>query len=271
MTGPTSVDAWEQWKAATDFDDYLDNDSFRLLPLLYLNLCRHGVTDLLVHKLKGIYRFAWCKNQVMFRDIEDILIVLHSGGVQTMLLNGAALTLIYYKDRGACPIADIDVLVPVTKGQQAIELLAKSGWTPTKPLLDAQLRDGHSLLFKNRLGREFNLHWDVLSECWQEDPGADFPFDAVPVRMKNVVSYALNSTDTLLHVILRGMKWSPQPPIRWIADAMTVVNSANSEIDWVRLYHQAQKRRLGYQLRLGLNFLCDTFHGRIPKAALQGF
>ena len=271
LTGPASVDAWERWRAATDFDGYLDNESFHLLPLLYTNLRRYRVTDPFVHKLKGIYRLAWCKNQVIFRDIEDVLGALHEAGVKTMLLNEAALTLLHYKDRGARPVTDIDVLVPVTRAQQVIELLAQSGWTPATPLLVSQLRYGHSLLIKNRSGREFNLHWDVLSECWQEDVDSDFWRDAVPLRMNNVVSHALNSTDTLLHFIVHGMKWNPEPPIRWIADAITIINSADAEIDWLRLDHQAQKRRLGNQVRMGLKFLYDTFNARIPKAVIQGY
>jgi hypothetical protein len=269
LAGPAALDAWEQWKANTDFGDYLDNGSFRLLPLLYKNLRRHGVTDPFMHKLKGIYRLAWYKNQTRFRDIEEVLRTFHEAGIQTMLLKGAALTLLHYKDNGVRPMVDVDILVSSAKARLDAELLTKSGWTPTTKPLEAHLRYRHSLLFTDKFRRDVDLHWHVLSECCQKDADKDFWKDAVSISIDNVPTYALNPTDTLLHVIIQGVKWNPEPSIRWIADAMTVLNSANSEIDWLRLINQAQKRRVGFPLKMGLKFLHDTFHLCIPRTIMN--
>ena len=269
LAGPTALNAWEHWKASTDLDGYLDNESFRLLPLLYKNLLRHEVVDPFMYKLKGIYRLAWYKNKTRFHDIKEVLHTFHEAGIQTLLLQGAALTLLYYKDNGVRPIADVDILVPITKARLASELLKRSGWIPTTNVIEAYLRYQHTLSFTDKFGREIDLHWHVLPECCQEDADIDFWEDAVSLSIDNVPTYALNPTDTLLHLIVHGGKWNPESPIRWIADAMTVLNSANTEIDWLRLINQAQKRRIGFELKRGLKFLHDTFPSCISRAIMN--
>ena len=87
--------------------------SFRLLPLLYINLQKQGVDDPVMGKLKGIYRQAWSKNQTLFHEMAGVIAHLQDAGIKTMLLKGASLSLLYYKNNGARPMADIDVLVPL--------------------------------------------------------------------------------------------------------------------------------------------------------------
>src|SRR6185436_9111345 len=81
-----ALSAWEEWRAGVDLDAYLDDASFALLPLLYTNLSRHGVAHPWMHKLKGIYRRAWCENQVQFQDIEEVICSFHHAGIPTLLL-----------------------------------------------------------------------------------------------------------------------------------------------------------------------------------------
>ncbi|MEM9407601.1 MAG: hypothetical protein AAGA81_16305, partial [Acidobacteriota bacterium] len=54
--------AWQQWRAEIDFDD-IDYASQRLVPLVRRNLIDHGVNDPLLHRMKGLHRFFWSKNQ----------------------------------------------------------------------------------------------------------------------------------------------------------------------------------------------------------------
>lgn len=264
---PGALAAWEEWKANTDFDGYLDKGSFRLLPLLYKNLRRHGADDSFMHKLKGIYRLTWYENQLKFHDVREVLHIFHEAGIQTMLLKGTALALLHYKDNGVRPMADIDILVPTGKARSAIELLTKSGWIPKTESLEADLRYRHALSFTNRFGREFDLHWHVLHECCQERADDDFWEKPVSIKIGDVSTFALNPTDTLLHIIIHGVRWNPVPNIRWIADAITIINC--SEIDWARLSNQAEKRRLGLRLREGLGYLQGKFRPCLQNGGVK--
>lgn len=129
MNGGDAVAAWKEWQSGVDLEDQLDQGSFRLLPLLYTNLKQQGVDDPLMGKLKGIYRQAWSKNQTLFHEMSRVVKFLQDQGIQTMLLKGAPLSLLYYRNNGARPMADIDVMVHRNQVLQAYRLLINAGWT----------------------------------------------------------------------------------------------------------------------------------------------
>src|SRR5262245_43289127 len=104
--------------------DHLDAGSIRLLPLLYRTLERTGGGhDALLGKLKGVYRHAWYGNQLRLRDTAVVLGELQRRGVDAMLLKGAALTLVHYRDHGLRPMEDVDLLVREAQCQSAIAAL----------------------------------------------------------------------------------------------------------------------------------------------------
>jgi hypothetical protein len=83
-----------------------------------------------------------------------------------------------------------------------------------------------------------------------------------------VATRALNPTDQLLHVCVHGAEWNPTPSFRWVADAVTIVNTAQPEIDWDRLITQTQKRRLVLPLRDTLSYLQGPVNAPVPPAVL---
>jgi len=234
LSGKDALDAWNKWQDKTDWEKHLDQGSFRLLPLLYTNLQKHGVDDPVMGKLKGIYRQAWSKNQTLFHEMAGVVDALQSAGIKTLLLKGAPLSLLYYKNNGSRPMADIDVLVPLKQVRQACELLQNAGWIPFPPVSEFDLIFGHAVQMKNNFGKEFDLHWRPFNGCGDEYE-KDFWDSALPVKLANVNSLAPNTTNMLFHVIIHGMAWNPVPSIRWIADAITVINADDFSIDWQKL------------------------------------
>ena len=68
--------AFTEWKALVDFEKDVEHGSFRQLPLLYYNLNSNNVEDDIVPRLKGIYRQAWSKNQILFYKTGQVLQLL---------------------------------------------------------------------------------------------------------------------------------------------------------------------------------------------------
>lgn len=267
FSGKDALEAWSKWRDAVDWEGHLEPGSFRLLPLLYNNLHKHGVDDPAMGKLKGIYRQAWSKNQTLFHEMAKVIEFLQNAGIKTMLLKGASLSLLYYKNNGARPMTDIDVLVPLKQARLANELLQKAGWTSSLPLTELDLIYGHAIQLNNRMDKEFDLHWRPFNGC-RDEHEKDFWDGAIPVKMANVDSLAPNPTDMLFHVIIHGMAWNPIPPIRWIADATILINSKDFTIDWQRLIKTAQKHHLNLRLKRGLQYLHDNFHLLIPASVM---
>jgi hypothetical protein len=269
LRSPDALYAWQGWKDRTDLEGHFDRGSFRLLPLLYKNLLRHRVEHPFMNKLKGIYRMEWYKNQMLFFEMSQVLRYLHEKGIRTMILKGAALTVLHYKDYGVRPMADIDVLVPTSESVAALDLLGRAGWTPIAGFMNDDLHYRHAAQLTHKSGKELDLHWHLLQDSCHKDSDTDFWDGAVPVQMKDVSTKALNPADALLHVIVHGVKWNPEPPIRWIADAMSIINCPDSRIEWERLIHQAKKHRVSLRVKEALNYLRGGFQASVPAVVID--
>lgn len=273
LQGSTAITAWHEWESRVDIDR-LDQGSQRLLPLLYHNLHGHHVETPLMGRLKGFYRVTWYRNQIAFHDVAALLTAFHNSGIQTLILKGAALVSLHYKDHGLRPMSDVDILVRSEKASAAINLLVKLGWGPKqKPLKvfdDSYFSFRHGHGFEDGNGLQLDLHWHALLECCYKGADDDFWDSAVLTELHGVSTYALNPTDQLLHVCVHGAELNSVPSFRWVADAMMIINTAHSEIDWERLITQAQKRRLILQLSGALSYLRDRLDAPIPSAVLQG-
>ena len=265
-------DAWGQWTAAADID-HLDTGSFRLVPLLYRNLNRLGVKHELLGRFKGIYRRAWYENRMALHKLSGLLQLFHAAEIPTLILKGSALALLYYKDPGLRPMADLDVLVPVRKAIDAIGLLRESGWKPVEALPRRITADYLSAVKACNLVREksdpqLDLHWHVFLECLEPHADDDLWDASIPVACGDAESRALSPADQLLHVCAHAMEWNAIAPMRWIADAMAVL-SATADFDWDRVLVQARRRRLVLTLQTMLPYLRRLVEAPVPDRVIN--
>lgn len=265
LKGPEAIEAWKEWKSSVDIES-LDPASHRMLPLLYRNLHIHGIKDPSMGKYKGVYRRTWYKNQVLFNAIASLLRSFAGAGIETMVLKGAALTMLHYRDYGLRPMNDFDVLVCPDQALPAVNLLQGLGWIPIDFIPTAEyISVSYSHGFKDKNGQEFDLHWHLLSQCRERDSDNDFWEEAAETRFHDVPTRVLNATDQLLHTCIHGARWNYTPPFRWVADAVTILNTAQPQIDWNRLIAQARKRRLVLPLRETLDYLRTVVNAPIPS------
>jgi hypothetical protein len=195
-------------------------------------------------------------------------------GLPTMILKGAALAVLHYRDHGLRPVGDVDVLVPTKDVSAALDLLLRSGWSSKKlkssaRLTETYLAQGHGVILKDSAGQKFDLHWHVLTDSCGANADEEFWEGAVEFELENVPTRALNPTDQLLHVCAHGARWENPPVIQWPADAMTVIRTAEPGIDWPRLVRLIEKHRLVAPLRDTLSYLRDVLEAPIPSEVLQ--
>lgn len=266
-----SIPAWQEWRKKVDFELDVDHGSFRLLPLAYQNLSSNGYTDDLVNgRLKGIYRQAWIKNQQLFYKTANVLETLHGAGIRTAVLKGIALTELVYKNYGTRPMADMDILVPFTSAHDAIEILENSGFTlQDAHLLEHNLHYGRGIAFKDDEDTEVDLHWHITSHAHENIEMTDFWDEILPIQISGVQTHILCATDNLFHAIVHGIRRNPEPPIRWIADAVTIINSEDVEVDWQRLIYYSKKLRVYLQIKEALLYISDVYNARIPESVVS--
>jgi hypothetical protein len=271
LGGQEALAAWCEW-TQRDGLKQLDQGSLRTLPLVCWNLEKQGFEHPLLGMLRGIRRRAWYENRLLFRRLAPVIEMLHQAAIPTLLLKGAALASLYYPDAGLRPMADFDVLVPEAQALQTLRLLESQGCKQegTKGggfrFRESDLRLRQSLTLLNRAGDQIDVHWHVLHLAFFR--GADQPFweAAAPLVFEGLPTQALCASDQLLHACVHGPVWNPVPPMRWAADAITVMRT--SKIDWRRLLMLAERFRLVAPVRDGLEYLAARLGAPVPPEAL---
>lgn len=271
MEKDVAIPAWREWRKTVDFELDVDHGSFRLLPLAYHNLNSLGYSDdLVAGRLKGIYRRSWIENQQLFYKTAQVLDLLKDAGIKTAVLKGIALSELVYKNHGIRPMSDMDILVPHSEARHAINVLEKAGFKmELGHLLEHNLEFGRSIAFSDDEGTEIDLHWYAFVNALGNVQKNDFWGDVIPVEVSGVQTYSLTHTDNLLHAIVHGIRKNPEPPIRWVADSMMIINSDDIEIDWKRLLSYASKFRVFLQVKEALFYLRDHFEADIPSDTIE--
>ena len=253
--------AWKSWRAAAELDD-VDHGSTRLLPLVYRNLGPDAFDAEVAGRLKGLYRHAWGQNQLLFRRAAEAIRALEAAGIETLVTKGVSLALLAYGDVGARPMDDADVLVPLDRTREAIEVLVAAGWRAghDDPLAWTQVH--HSLGFAGPAGGDVDLHWFSL---WQPARDDELWRASVPMEVGGVTTRAPCPADQLLLACVHGTPWSPLPPFRWIADAVVTVRAAGEGLDWDRVGEEAERRELTVATGAALAYLRDEFDLTVPR------
>ena len=119
--------AWNHALTLAPIDDWA-NELARPLPLVYLNLRRHGA---FTHEqlLKGIYRAAWATNMVRLRSAVDVLQDLDENSVPYRLIKGGAVCALI-GDWGARRMGDLDIAFASEHQERVADVLGRRGFSP---------------------------------------------------------------------------------------------------------------------------------------------
>jgi hypothetical protein len=265
-----AVKAFIQWKRATDFETEMQSTVFRTLPLLYHNLQTIGVEDELMPRLKGIYRKAWMTNQLLFSKAGKILRFFDTHGIPVMVMKGIPLTILHYRNFAVRPMADIDVLIPYQMATSTVQLLRSEGWKLHEPeYLEHSLKYGRSATFSDHEHTELDLHWHPVFEAHETITEDDFRNASVELSVSGTPSRTFCPTDHLFHTVVHGVRYNPEPPVRWIADACTLLSREGENISWERLMAHTIRFRAHLQMHAALKYLSDTFAQNIPGKVLN--
>jgi hypothetical protein len=293
LTGDGAVDAFFSWKSSADIER-VDPGSYRLFPLLYMNLLSHGVNDPLMNIFRWVYIRTRENNAALYRRLAALLKELNARVMPSMLIKGSALALLYYADPGLRPMMDADILVPTGRVREAISIITGLGWrssiTPLKGLSEMKLlsrlgwtpeertvNDFSEEYFSVRHGQDFtnpdaftiDLHWHLLHGYNRPDADSEFWSGASDIGVKGVHALALDPADQLLQVCAHGVVWNSVPPIRWVADAAAILNKEGEGLDWERLIDASKRHGKALQVRDALEYLDGFLESPVPGMVHQ--
>jgi hypothetical protein len=260
--GPRALADWEAWRARVSLAN-VAGDSVGVVPLLYRNLRRLGVSAAETAGYASVYRHAWAANRLAFLATADVLRTLAGAGIDTMVLKGAALALAYYRDAGARPMNDIDVMVPAARVTDAMRVLGAAGFITSGTERDLAL--GHSIPFVDARRRNIDLHWHLSDEARHAGADDDFWRAAVPLVVEGVATRALAPADLLHHIVIHAHA-SNTAHLRWAADAVMVLRGG--AVDWARVVRLARERRAILPVRTALAWLRGALDAPVPAEVL---
>ena len=274
------VKAWHALRPRLDLDT-MSHDGAKLLPLVHRSLVALGIDDPDLARMKGLHRHHWYKNQRLLQQVSPVLAALGEAGIPTMTLKGVPLGLTYYEDLGVRPMSDLDLLVPFTRFREAVGIIDRLGFAGD-PITEPALRYFHSRPSIAANGTEVDLHFLIhealglrgvpaawAHDFWSVDIGLDeFWSRALPLQVAGVVTTAPAPEDLLLHVLVHGSGNDSGASLRWIADAVTIIDQRGGSLDWNLLVQQARRRHVGPAVRETIAYLDAAGFATIPPATL---
>jgi hypothetical protein len=262
--------ALAEWRAPIDLNA-LDPTSDRFLSLLFHRWGGRLPDRALQERAYLSHTETWRKNQRRFLGALAIARDLHQAGVECMFLKGLALTICHYNDAALRAMEDVDLLVRPRDVEPAVETLLRAGWLPEEGAGIAAILRGkrvhHAWQFNRGADESCDLHWHPVLRCYAPAVGELF---WQGVRRADLLHQPVGvpcATDLLFHVCAHGLQWSWTPQIRWIPDALTILQSA-PQIDWERLANLAAHAEMNVRLHQGLSYLRERFQAPVPLTAL---
>lgn len=272
LSGQTAVDAWRLWLERNEVSfELVDAPSYQLYPLVYRNLAKEGVQGSIFEKCKGIYRRNWTFNQLLWQKLLPYLNHLKQHDIhQIVLLKGMAMIAGYYHDFGARVLGDVDVLIASSQLAKAISVLdcaeLKTIGTPVDANNPYEIAIHHAATYGLDDETFLDLHWSFLSES---------PFtglDEVVMQRAELIDvhghsfFIPDPTALLLQTCVHGVKSTTVASLRWIADSMTILNTAT--IDWKRMLSMAERAHICLPILRAFEYLREHFSAPIPSEVI---
>lgn len=256
--------AWSEF-ANADGLEQMDEASFRLLPRVHQHLSSLKVDAPQAGKLRAVHRQAWCRNQIIFHGLADVLRTLRHAGIPTMVLKGVALSHEVYRDGGARPMRDADVLVATAEAARAHACLRDAGWRAADPLwtpeTEAARRGRHAVSMKSPTGAELDLHWHPSYLARTADVNRGWWERARPTRVAGEPTLAPSVSDELVLAITHGLADNPIAAVRWVADAGLCLRQG---VDWDVVLRQSRDWRVEPWMSDGLHYLQTEWGVDVP-------
>ncbi len=223
-TDDAAFEAWESWVQATDFEN-VDDYSFLLLGLLYVNVGSLIEDHPLKGRLRGIHRQNWAKTQLTLQQCQPVFDALTAAGCVWSTTQGTALVQHYYPDAGTRRLDSAAIWVAPQHREIAVNTLQAMGWQGTAP----------------------------NKQHWQHPQGGRLEIQSVDPLPTSVVTTHISDakpSPTLLmwQVCIEGVSWRNYPRLIWIADAVMILRRSGDQIDWLQLEDWARRYHLTLRL-----------------------
>jgi hypothetical protein len=267
--------------------DYIVKNSIiqEVSPLLYWNLSKidggKSVPANILANLRKMYHGTFFRNALLYNELSNILNAFKGFDIDVVVLKGAFLAEVIYKDIGLRPMNDIDLLIKKEDFQRVKMEMAKLMYYPK--IFPSKIRENRcttlseELQFKNQDRTSIiEIHWDILpvqspfkidiSKLWE---------NVKPVKIAGIESLMLAPEDILLHLCLhldKHLYSSGAPsatPLRNYCDIAEVIRHYKETINWSYLLQSSKNYGIEEPIYQGLSVASQCFGAFVPAEILR--
>lgn len=268
----TAVDAhaiadgtFAAWQSLVELDT-LPGAQYQLLPLVYANLERAGVTHPWLPRVTGYYRKMWYANRLALRTLVQVIDALDDTSQDLLVVGAAAHAVTVYAELALRPITAIELVVPVDRARTAADKLGALGWRPEPHASRLHQASFYTWVssqrFVNDQGQTLSLSWHLLPGAPCVDLAAACQTAAQPLLVEGSPARTLCPSDHLLRACVNA----DESNLIAFVDAVQLIRA--SEIDWGRLVHLAGAFRVSLPTFSALETIATTLNVQVPADVL---
>ena len=273
-------DIRELFGKTVEWDKVLNDAQTRGIgPLFYHILKEADVDGLLprqvMSKLQMAYYSAFTRSILYYRELSDILSSFQDGGVQAIILKGAALAETLYPDINLRPFDDIDLLIREQDLPKAESELQHLGY------------EKYVKEFRRGYGREFDkysaylkrpecvtvyvdLHTRLFPSTHAQKRGFNGFWDrAILTQIGENSGLVLSAEDTVLHLCAHIFKHGFPIRLLWLYDLALMILKHGESLNWKSMEERAGILGIYRIVGFVLSQVRQTFDISLPRGAVS--
>ncbi|MBL1209172.1 nucleotidyltransferase family protein [Geminocystis sp. GBBB08] len=237
---------WQKWYKKIDIENDIDSESYHLLPLLYYSLSSYQIKTEEEKRLKGIYRRSWYKNQLHYKNLQDILASFNQDNILPIILGDLVMATQYYQEIALRPIYKYELFVLPNQINLVIEKLEKLGWKPTFQLTKVKANMYSKLVMNNVQGNCLIVYEQLWIEKLSIKSQEDILSICQKINIGDYQSYILKPIPQVLAICLENIFLKYKNLTRFVVDLKLVLINDFSEIDGQILTEKIKEYKLNY-------------------------
>jgi len=274
---------WESFTAETWEALIAEARRQGVAPLVYWAFSQSGdltrLPETVRNQLRLLYASTLMQNQLRFRELEALSRAYAQARIPLVVLKGACYALTIYPDAGLRPMSDLDVLVPIARLDEAVDLACSLGYREfaleASPGLNSLLSHHIFLQKQSPQPMALEVHFSLMAErafkypvstdwFWEQAEPLDSPSSG---RFENLLMLtpAAQVLYAAFHAILQHGGY--KAPLRWFFDLDQLIRRYATRLDWDLLVSQAGTFEWGSALRAALVQAEAYFETPIPPSA----
>lgn len=247
----------------------------------------HGVAPLLFHRLQALpsiapvptaamnalrnmYLESMIAGMQLHKSLHDLLSMLRGNNVAIIVLKGAHLAQLIYKNVALRPMIDVDILVRKADLPRVHEMLLASGYRVSGDPARFEKEHFHYIYSPPDGGIGVEIHWNIQPPAFPVDVEGLWE-RALPVTIAGVEVLVLSPEDLLLHLCLHASSYHLYSwfGLRTICDVSETICHYGDRLDWKTVRDRSRAWKADNSIYLTLLLARKLLEAAVPDDVLK--